>query len=136
MTDHQPRILVVDDLFEWRESLSGLLGDQGYETHVAGTTNDAHQLLAQFKFNLALLDIRLDDSDEDNQEGLTLGEYIRAYYPATAVIILTGFGRIEYAQRVMEPTNSSPHAAAYDFVIKSEPRRLLASVKEVLSRQR
>ncbi|MBE2271539.1 MAG: response regulator [Anaerolinea sp.] len=134
MSNRAQRILVVDDLYEWQDSLSGLLRDYGYQTETAGTTAGAKQLLAEHQFDLALLDIRLDDSDEENTEGLALGEYIRATYPDTHVIILTGFGRIEYATRIMQPGDQAPRVA-YDFVIKSEPKRLLASVEEVLARK-
>ncbi len=134
MSQQARRILVVDDLYEWQDSLSGLLRDYGYQTETAGTTVRAKELLGAQPFDIALLDIRLDDSDEENVEGLELGEYIHAHYPKTAVIILTGFGRIEYAQRIMNQSGEAPRAA-YDFVIKSEPRRLLASVEEALARR-
>ena len=47
------------------------------------------------RFHVAVLDVRLDESDEDNIDGLLLMEDIRRKWPTTAVIILTGYATVE-----------------------------------------
>ena len=50
------------------------------------------------------LDVRLDESDEDNQDGLLLMEDIHREWPSTAVIILTGYGTVAWCKKHSNPT--------------------------------
>ena len=53
------RILIIDDEPRMCESLSKLLGEQGYQVSSANTAEQGIQLLAQSAFDLLLLDIVL-----------------------------------------------------------------------------
>ncbi|MBI1881080.1 MAG: response regulator, partial [Chloroflexi bacterium] len=54
------RILVVDDLPDWRKTLSGILLDEGYEVQTASSREESLRLLTAGRFHLAILDVRLD----------------------------------------------------------------------------
>jgi CheY-like chemotaxis protein len=130
----QGRILVVDDLPDWRATLSGILLDEGYEVCVAGDRQEALRLLAAKRFHLAVLDVRLDEADEDNREGLELMRQIKAYDPTTAVIILTGYADVRMVQDALRPqANGLPFA--YSFVEKQNSQELIEFVRRAFQRE-
>ncbi len=57
------RILVVDDEPGIRESLAGVLSDEGFEVQTAPTGEDALRLLDQDSFDVMLLDVWLPGID-------------------------------------------------------------------------
>jgi CheY-like chemotaxis protein len=128
------RILVVDDLPDWRATLSGILLDEGYEVCVAGDCPEALRLLEAERFHLAVLDVRLDEADEDNREGLELMRQIKAYDPTTAVIILTGYADVRMVQDALRPqANGLP--LAYSFVEKPNSQELIEFVRRAFQRE-
>lgn len=112
------RILVVDDLPDVRETLAGLLADEGYSVRTASSQQEALDLLAGERFHVALLDVRLYEPDVENREGLGLLHEIKNCYPTTVTIILTGHGDLEMAQEALQPDHTG-HAPAYKFLIKT-----------------
>ena len=100
---HSGRVLVVDDLPDVRSTLSGLLSDSGHEVRSVSSRAEALQLMDTERFHVAVLDVRLDESDEDNQDGLLLMEDIHRKWPSTAVIILTGYGTVDMVQKALQP---------------------------------
>jgi CheY-like chemotaxis protein len=130
----QGRILVVDDLPDWRATLSGILLDEGYEVRAAGDRQEALRLLEAERFHLAVLDVRLDEADEDNREGLELMRQIKAYDPTTAVIILTGYADVRMVQDALRPqANGLPFA--YSFVEKPNSQELIEFVRRAFQRE-
>jgi len=128
------RILVVDDLPDWRATLSGILLDEGYEVRVAGGRQEALRLLAAERFHLAVLDVRLDESDEDNREGLELMRQIKARDPTTAVIILTGYADVSMVQDALRP-QADGLPLAYSFVEKPNSHELVEFVQSAFQRE-
>lgn len=122
------RILIVDDMPDWRTTLSGILLDEGYEVYTASSRDESLRLLAAERFHLAVLDVRLDESDEDNREGLELMRQIRTFDPTTLVIILTGYANVSMVQAALRP-QSNGLALAYSFVEKSSNEELLGFVE-------
>jgi CheY-like chemotaxis protein len=120
---HSGRVLVVDDLPDVRSTLSGLLSDSGYEVRSASSRDEALLLMDTERFHVAVLDVRLDESDEDNREGLLLMHDIRRKWPSTAVIILTGYGTVDMVQDALQP-NRNGTSSAFSFLQKSEFDRL------------
>ncbi len=122
------RVLLVDDLPDMRTTLSGLLSDRGYLVRTASSRFEALQLLEAERFHVAVLDVRLDDTDEDNQDGITLMHDINGIDPTVAVIILTGYATVGMVQEALQP-DSNGFAPAYSFLQKSEIMRLPEQVK-------
>lgn len=130
---HAPhRILVVDDLPDWRETLSGLLSDVGYTVEVAESKSDALGQLESQSFNLALVDVRLDEPDEDNIDGLDLAEEIRRRWPSTKIVIFTGYGTSERLSRAMAP-DPQGRRLADDYVPKTPTQDVLTIIQRVLT---
>ena len=83
-------ILVVDDEVQIRDLLSLFLGKQGYVVHTAATTVETLRVATQYPLDLVVLDIGLADED-----GMNLLASLKARFPSTRVIMLTGMGFVE-----------------------------------------
>ncbi len=113
------KILVVDDLPDVRATVSGLLLDVGYEVKSASCINEALHLLKSDHYNVAILDIRLDDTDEDNKDGLLLMHEIKKHHPKTTTIILTGYADVKMVREALQPDRNG-NSPAFGFLEKTE----------------
>lgn len=92
------RILIVDDDPVVAESIAEFLGREGYLTATAGDGNEALDLLDhagggdELAFALVITDMNMPRHD-----GLGLLKAIRRKYESVAVIVITGFGKIQSA---------------------------------------
>jgi CheY-like chemotaxis protein len=134
MPDTGNRILVVDDLPDWRATLGGLLEDEGYRVEAAGSSAEALRLLEGSDFDLVLVDVRLDDTDEKNTEGLDLAGRIGERWPAVKIVAITGYGDREIMERAIRPDVQGRTLVA-DYVPKERTGELARVVRRVLSRQ-
>jgi len=128
------RILVVDDLPDWRTTLSGILLDGGYEVRAAGSREEALRLLEAERFHLAVLDVRLDEADEDNQEGLDLMRQIKVFDPTIRIIILTGYANVRMVTDALRP-QSDGLALAYSFIEKPNSQELLTFIQSAFEHE-
>jgi two-component system nitrogen regulation response regulator NtrX len=99
-------ILIVDDEQSIRESLSGILHDEGFSTLTAGSGEEAINMLNEEKPDLVLLDIWMPGMDGME----TLGK-IREIHPDQLVVMMSGHGTIETAVKATK-------LGAYDFIEK------------------
>ncbi len=125
------RILVVDDVRDWRLTLSGLLEDEGFEVVAVGSRDDALTAVKTNKFHLAVIDIRLDETDEENAEGLDLAGEVKDFQNDLPVVIITGYETPQYIARARRPDKSGKTLAA-DFVRKMDAEELVDVVKKAL----
>ena len=132
MANKPKKILVVDDLPDWRKTLKGLLQDEGYDVKVAASRYAALALLKDSQFDLAVIDIRLDESDENNVEGIDLATEIDKIQPGTKIIIITGYGTLETVEKAMRDKDQHGKLAT-DFIPKDETDSLIQIVKQALS---
>src|ERR1700692_3368795 len=101
------KILIVDDETGIRESLQGVLADEGYETAAADSGEECLKLLRrEHTYEVVLLDIWLPGID-----GLETLEKIPEIDNAPEVIMISGHGTIETAVRATK-------LGAYDFLEK------------------
>jgi DNA-binding NtrC family response regulator len=122
-------ILIVDDLPNWRRQLVAILSNRGYAVEAVGSSKEAKQAMASSQYKLAVIDIRLEDANESNVEGLELLEAIDATASEIKVIVMTGYWTASEEQRARQ----SPRFI--DFINKEEfdVRRFLETVKAVIS---
>jgi two-component system nitrogen regulation response regulator NtrX len=99
-------ILIIDDEAGIRESLSGILEDEGFPTLTAPTAEEGLELLETENVGLALLDIWLGDG----MDGLTALTRIKDRLDIP-VIMISGHGSIETAVQAIQE-------GAYDFIEK------------------
>lgn len=121
-------VLLVDNNLDYRESVRWFLEKEGFHILETADPAEAILILQQGKADLAILDIRLiNDQDEKDISGLTLARQIPTEIPK---IILTEFPSYEYARDALAPQlNDQP--LAIDFVAKREgPQALLTAVRK------
>ena len=99
-------ILIVDDEISIRESLTGILQDEGFHPVSVESGERAIERVSEEKPDLVLLDIWMPGMD--GMETLTK---IRDIYPDQLVIIMSGHGTIETAVKATK-------LGAYDFIEK------------------
>ncbi|HET60059.1 MAG TPA: response regulator [Chloroflexi bacterium] len=134
MNNQRPKILVVDDLVDWRTTLGGLLVDVGYQVAVAESSAAALDLLKTEHFDLVLLDVRLDETDEESTEGLTLAGEIKDRWPSTKIIIITGYGTSEILNKAME-TDAEGRRLAANYIEKTKTGELVQVVRDALKKE-
>ncbi len=125
------RILVVDDIKDWQSTLSGLLTDEGYDVIAVGDREAALEAVEANKFDLAVIDIRLDEVDEDNTAGLDLAGEVKSVLVGLPVIIITGYEMRDMIERAMKPDEEG-QTLAVDFVQKTEADKLVDIVNRTL----
>ncbi|HYG99271.1 MAG TPA: sigma-54 dependent transcriptional regulator [Terriglobales bacterium] len=99
-------ILIVDDENGIRQSLKGILEDEGYQASTAESGEAGLEILQKKQFDVVLLDIWLPGID-----GLETLERIKEADDPPEVIMISGHGTIETAVRATK-------LGAYDFLEK------------------
>jgi UDP-3-O-[3-hydroxymyristoyl] N-acetylglucosamine deacetylase len=119
----QTTILVVDDEEQIRQSLRGVLSDEGFAVLEAADGRRALGLVRETKPDLVILDVWLPEID-----GIALLEVLKHDYPELPVIIICGHANIEAAVR-------ATRLGAADFIEKPfSLEALLASIDRALGR--
>jgi len=90
------KILVVDDEAKIRETLRGVLTDEGFEVLEASDGRRALELLTEVVPRLAIVDVWMPEVD-----GIELLGRMRAQAPGVPIIVISGHGTIETAVRVI-----------------------------------
>ncbi len=111
------RVLVVDDDRVFREELAELLRDDQHEVEAEGSVAKAVERLEGAEFDVVLTDLKMP-----RQGGLDLLRTVRARWPRTFVVMVTGFATVESALEAMK-------LGAFDYIRK--PFRL-EQVRETL----
>jgi len=101
-------ILIVDDEFDIRELMAGILADEGYETRLAADSDETLRAIQARVPRLVLLDVWLQGSRMD---GLDLLEVIKKKHPDLPVVLISGHGNIETAVTAIRK-------GAYDYIEK------------------
>lgn len=122
------KVLIIDDIPDWRKTLSGLLQDQGYDVESASSVDSALEKLGDEKYHVVISDIRLDESNVDNRDGLLLMHQIKENWPSIQVIVLTGYAEVSMVQEVLA-VNEHGRRPAYSFLEKTQTNVLLEHVK-------
>jgi DNA-binding NtrC family response regulator len=86
------KILLVDDQQELRTLLADSFRSRGYEVMEAPDGASLKASFAGLQPDVALLDLKLPDAD-----GLELLSALKAQWPETEAIVLTGYGTVDYA---------------------------------------
>ena len=119
------RILIVDDELSVRDSLARWFRDEGYEVGTAEDASDALRRMAETKWNLALVDIKMRGTD-----GIELQKRMSEIDRELIVIIMTGYASVETAVAALKN-------GAYDYVTKPlDPDDIAHSVKNALSHRK
>ena len=99
-------LLLVDDDRHVLASMADWLREQGYQVDAVPSRAEALALLGRKTYDVVLADIRLGDGD-----GFDVLAHCRQHHPASAVILITGYGTVESAIEAIR-------AGAFDFLTK------------------
>jgi DNA-binding NtrC family response regulator len=109
------KILIVEDFSDWRDLLQGLLQREGHQVEAVSTLQEARANIQETKdLDLAILDIRLVETEEGNEDGMRLLAEIDAHQPFTRVIMITGHGTMEMQRKAFREFH------AFDFFRKEQ----------------
>ena len=124
-TEHQGRILLVDDESAILRTFRYCLEDEGYSVATATSAAQADALLQRQVFDLCFLDLRLG---EDN--GLDVLAQMRVQAPWMRVVIVTAHSAVDTAVDAIQ-------AGAADYLVKpcSPDQLRLATAKQLEVRQ-
>jgi DNA-binding NtrC family response regulator len=115
------RVLVVEDEQRLRDLLSETLPDMGYAATAVRSGEEALRVMQSAPHDVLLLDLHLPVMD-----GMELFEQVRQRWPATQVIVMTGYGDLETARRAI-------HLDVVEFLTKPSP---LSEIEKALERAR
>ena len=120
----KPVILIVDDEEGIRESLSGILEDDGYDVLTADSGEEAVKIVKETSPDLIFLDVWLTGMD-----GIKTLQEIKAMKPDASVIMISGHGSIELAVKATQ-------TGAYDFLEKPlSLERVLLVLKRAIEKR-
>ena len=109
------KVLIVDDYADWRDMLSGLLEREGHLVEAVGTKAAALAYIDEIMdLDLVILDIRLIETEENNEDGMRLLAEIRKRLSFTRVIMITGYGTMETQRKAFREFQ------AFDFFSKAQ----------------
>jgi DNA-binding NtrC family response regulator len=114
-------LLIVDDEPRLRELLTDVAGDMGFIPAACSSAEEAFRMMAAEPRSIVVLDLNLPGVG-----GIEFLAAARDRWPATQVIILTGFGSLEAARKAV-------HYEAVEFLTKPCP---LGEVEKALHRAR
>ena len=121
----QGKLLIVDDELSVRDSLGKWFREEGYEVGTAESASDALTRMAENKWDLALLDIKMRGTD-----GIELQRRLHEMDPELIVIMMTGYASVETAVTALKN-------GAYDYVSKPlDPDEIAHLVKKALAHNR
>ncbi len=101
-------ILVIDDEADIRDLISDILKDEGFNSRLVSTGEQAFKEISEKTPNAIILDIWLQGSDLD---GLGILEIVKKQYPLMPVVVISGHGTIETAVSAIK-------MGAYDYLEK------------------
>ncbi|HDH96984.1 MAG TPA: sigma-54-dependent Fis family transcriptional regulator [Proteobacteria bacterium] len=104
------RVLVVDDEKGIREFLNILLKKEGFETSLAASKDEALSFIANKRFDLAIIDLKLTDRSGDTS-GLELLRELKEVSPETEVLMVTAYASLDSAVEALK-------LGAFDYLIK------------------
>ena len=119
------RVLAVDDQRYFRELISGLLGQEGYEVRAVGSGEEAVQALERERFDVVVTDLVMP-----GMSGTDLVRRIKATDPEQDVVVVTGVVDVRSAVDAMK-------LGASEYLLKPFDREALATALDsILQRRR
>jgi DNA-binding response OmpR family regulator len=130
---NRKKILLADDIREYRRSVLGFLELEDYLVIEAETPEEAQKMLETEELDLALVDIRMrDNKDTLDMSGLAIAKF--ASERNIPCIIVTAFPTVELARAALRSVDAEPYAQ--DIITKgSDPQAVLASINSTLKRR-
>lgn len=122
------RVLVVDDVPDWRAQLQAILKSE-FEVSTADNFDDAMRVVRNRAVELVIVDLRLSPTDENDRQGMELLKALAEY--RINAIVLTGYPEADAQEEAEARYN------AFDFIDKgmlaNNFQRILEVVREAFN---
>jgi DNA-binding NtrC family response regulator len=123
--DSKASILVVDDEEVVRRSYARILGEIDCEAHAAADGEQALQAMALRPFDVVLLDLRMPGA-----HGLDVLKTMKERWPASQVVVVTGYPTVEGARKALR-------LGASDYLAKPpDPDDLMDAARSAIRRKK
>lgn len=90
------KALIVDDIPEYVDTMEAYLEDM-FDVLTAQSLEKAKRVLKDSPIDLAIIDIRLNEEDPENKEGIDLLKWLRERMPEAGVIVMSAYKEFDYA---------------------------------------
>jgi len=97
--EKKKKILIIDDQIMYLKSLELVL-KKHYQVDLAQSFDEAIEKL-NYEFDLALIDIRLDEEDDRNIDGLKILEWIKMNKPEISCFVISMYKEFQYAEQAL-----------------------------------
>jgi len=119
-----PRILVVDDDYNIKETMKDILEEEGYIVETADSLSKAQEIIEKENFNVIISDLSLGE-----YSSLSLVELVRRKSPRTIFILITGQDKLDAD---LEATKNDVD----EYILKPiQPNELIHKIKIHLEKQ-
>lgn len=124
-------ILIADNSVEFSETRAEFLESEGYKVILAVNPTDAKKLLENGGIDLAILDIRMTNDDDDKDtSGLTLAKTVA---PSVPKIMLTAYPTYDAVREALGYRTISGMPAAVNFLNKADgAQAMISAVSETI----
>lgn len=123
MSVNKPRILIVDDEPNMRESLQEILSDSGFLCSIAENGEQALNVLKQNEFELVISDVKMP-----RMQGIDLLKHVKKSHPSSSLLLITAFATVQQAVEAIK-------AGAEDYITKPfDPDDLIKIINRILHR--
>lgn len=92
-------LLIIDDQLMYLKSLEFAL-KKNYNVLLAANFKDALETLKQ-ELDIALIDVRLDENDDKNIDGLKILEWIKMNKPEISSFVMSAYKEFSYAEQAL-----------------------------------
>ena len=121
MTVHNPLILIIDDEPAICRNCVKILSKVDYDVRYALNGYDALKMVDETAFDVVVTDLKMS-----NVGGMEVLQRLKASYPETMVVVITGYASVSSAVEVMK-------MGAFDYLPKPfTPHELRAVVRQAL----
>ena len=94
------KLLIIDDQMLYLKSLEVSLRDN-YDILLAQDYEQSLKILQDYEVDIVLIDIRLDEEDENNIDGLRVLEWIKMNKPGVIPFVMSAYQQFNYAEHAL-----------------------------------
>ncbi len=133
MPKHKKVIVVIDDRVDWQKTIARAIKTLGHQVQAFGDIKTTLEFIENNPFDLAVIDQRLNEADEEDTSGLELAQNIRARNDKLPILIITGYPALETIEEARK-ADESGHRLATRYILKDDDwmENMLEAIKEAL----
>ncbi len=125
------KLMIVDDIPEYADTMEIYLEDS-FDICKARGLDEAKTVLGTDSIDLAIIDIRLDESDPENKDGIELLKWLEQQKMTQGVIVMSAYREFDYAVEALnagadyfmqKPINPDELNSVIDRIFSDRPEK-------------